>query len=374
MYNKNKVKVIAMYLPQYHEVEENSKFWGDGYTDWVAVKKAKPLYDGHEQPRKPLNGYYDLSREEDIKMQIDMALKYGIYGFGIYHYWFSSDKVLMMKPAEILLEHKDWKMPFFFSWDNLSWRRTWSNIAGNDWAPLNDNMNNDCAQSGILIPYIIGNERDWKIHFDYLLPFFLDDRYIKVNGKPLFGIWHYSNDIRKMTEYWNRLAEQAGLPGIEILYTYQVKGEVDKRYPRFLYQPSHSTWALFNYRVKNKVRKILGMKDKVDTFNYDKAWKNLLKMAKKTTDSKIYHGAFVSYDDTPRRGLKGKNIIGATPQKFKNYIKELMKVEEEQNKEFIFLTAWNEWGEGAYLEPDEINGYAYLESLKAAIDECQAEK
>ena len=141
---ENDVKVLAMYLPQYHEVEENSRFWGKGFTDWVSVKKATPLYEGHYQPEVPLNNnYYDLSRKESIKWQIDLAKKYGVYGFGIYHYWFSDEKQLLTKPAELILENKDLDIPFFFAWDNASWRRTWSKFRGNAWAPMEDAANKE---------------------------------------------------------------------------------------------------------------------------------------------------------------------------------------------------------------------------------------
>ena len=103
-----KVKILAMYLPQYHVIPENSKFWGEGFTDWVSVKKATPLYEGHVQPVVPFNSnYYDLSKKDNIKWQITLAKKYGVYGFGIYHYWFSKERNLLTKPVEIILEKKD---------------------------------------------------------------------------------------------------------------------------------------------------------------------------------------------------------------------------------------------------------------------------
>ena len=125
----SKVKVFAMYLPQYHETEVNNKFWGKGFTDWVSVKKATPLFAGHEQPQVPMNNnYYDLRKIESIKWQAKIAKKYGVDGWGIYHYWFNSNDRTLTKPAEILLENKDIDMPFFFAWDNASWKRTWSKI------------------------------------------------------------------------------------------------------------------------------------------------------------------------------------------------------------------------------------------------------
>uniref|UniRef100_UPI003AB827B2 glycoside hydrolase family 99-like domain-containing protein n=1 Tax=Faecalibacillus intestinalis TaxID=1982626 RepID=UPI003AB827B2 len=114
----SKVKIIANYLPQFHEIPENNKFWGKGYTDWVAVKKSKALFDGHDQPREPEEDrYYSLDQKDAIKWQAELARENGIYGFGIYHYWFSSDLQLLQKPAEIILKNKDIKINFMFIWD-----------------------------------------------------------------------------------------------------------------------------------------------------------------------------------------------------------------------------------------------------------------
>jgi len=170
----SKTKVFAMYLPQFHETAENSRFWGKGFTDWVAVRNAKPLFEGHIQPKVPESEYYyDLSDKESIKWQAKLAKKMEVSGFGIYHYWFNSEEKTLTKPAEIILDNLDIDIPFFFAWDNASWKRTWSKIKGNDWSPLLDEKKNEQKKGPeILIEYRVGNEEDWKIHFDYLLPFF----------------------------------------------------------------------------------------------------------------------------------------------------------------------------------------------------------
>ena len=130
-------QIIALYLPQYHRIPENDKFWGDGFTDWVTVKNAKSLFDGHQQPRVPLNdNYYDLSLKENVAWQAQLAKEYGIDGFGVYHYWFNNEQNLLTKPAEIIRDNDDIDINYFFVWDNGNWIRSWSNVAGNDWAPI----------------------------------------------------------------------------------------------------------------------------------------------------------------------------------------------------------------------------------------------
>lgn len=372
---QKKNSIFAMYLPQYHCIPENDKFWGKGFTDWVTVKKAQPQFAGHEQPKKPLNGnYYDLSIEENIRWQAKLAKNNGISGFGIYHYWFNNEKNILTKPAEIILKNKNIDIEFFFAWDNGNWKRSWSNVQGNDWAPL---MENKAHNNGpqILIPYILGKQQDWKNHFLWLLPYFTDSRYVRIDGKPIFVIYNYSNEIYEMASYWNVLAKEYGIPGICVIFRNQEIGRIIRKsiLPpdtyRYNYEPMFSGWGTPTLikRIKNKVMSVVGINEKncLRVLDYDKVWRKILINAEsKYSDGNTIHGAFVSYDDTPRRGTRGIIIKGGTPEKFKIYLKRLIEISESQEKPFILLTAWNEWGEGAFLEPDEVNGYAYLDVIK----------
>ena len=122
---KEETKIIAMYLPQFHEISENNRFWGEGFTDWISVRQAEPLFEGHMQPKEPLNDYYyDLSSAEVLRWQAGLAKEYGVYGFCFYHYWFENNKPVLERPAQNLLMHKDIDLPFCFAWDNTSWVRT----------------------------------------------------------------------------------------------------------------------------------------------------------------------------------------------------------------------------------------------------------
>lgn len=359
-------KIIAMYLPQFHEISENNTWWGKGFTDWVSVKQAEPLYVGHCQPKVPLNNnYYDLSQKESIKWQYDLAQKYGIDGFCIYHYWFANGKKLLEKPAEIILENKDINMPFCFAWDNISWVRTWSKIQGNAWTPQKDNYVNRREENGLLLELDYGDESDWEKHFNYLLPFFSDKRYIKKEGKPVFIFFtnYDKENLIKMGKYWNQLAKEQGMPGIYLI-TRSTPFNRNKLFDATLrYEPIYSGWQFKQILcVLLKLGKDSFINKKPLVYDYDKIWKKNIRTTKLHQDD--YYGAFVNYDDTPRRGNNGKVILGSTPNKFGKYLSQLCSICQKQNKEFLFLTAWNEWGEGAYLEPDSINNYSYIEQIK----------
>lgn len=364
-----KTKIIAAYLPQYHETVENNLFWGKGYTDWVAVKNAKKLFYDHNQPKVPLNNnYYDLSNIDVIRWQAGLATRYGVDAFNIYHYWFKAGKQALNKPAELLLNNPDIIIEFMFTWDNTSWVRSWSNISGNDWAPSYEGSEN---KNKILLELDYGDESQWERHFNYLLPFFKDKRYIKIEGKPVFGFMK-SRDVNKlirMRDFWQNLAKKNGFPGLYFISKHAVK-EPYIFDSTFFYEPIHSGWR-YSSILDSRLKKAFGISLKKFPFfkyiiSYDSYWRRLLRTAEKNHKKNVFLGGLVNYDDSPRRGLNGRILIDSTPDKFEKYFKKLYEISCNDNKELLFLTAWNEWGEGAYLEPDENSGYAYLEALLSA--------
>lgn len=370
---ETETKVVAMYLPQYHETEENNLFWGKGFTDWVAVRNSKALYAGHNQPRVPLGkDYYDLSRIETLERQVALAREYGVDAFGVYHYWFSSEKQALQTPARLLLNAPTLAMPYFFSWDNASWKRTWSAQHGNAWSPVFDTQGRpEVGGDGLLIKLDYGKKDDWTKHFDYLLPFFKDERYVKVEGKPVFSILNYVDTevLAQMQEHWRDLARSHGFPGVFFLGRFDGIRRSNLADAEFLYEPVFSGWQKVSLlaRLRNKVVKEVTRGRKPMVYRYGRIWRTILSRAKRSRSGDgVLFGAFVDYDDTPRRGVAGKVTKGGGPSVFERNLRKLLSVARAQSKPFIFVTAWNEWGEGAYLEPDEKSGFAYLEALRRA--------
>lgn len=359
-----KIKTIAMYLPQYHRVRENDLWWGDGFTDWVAVKKAESLFDGHCQPREPLNdNYYDLMDKPVMQWQANLAQKYHIDGFCFYHYWFKDGRQILEKPAENLLNWKDIQMPFCFSWANETWARSWNNIdIPNNWAnkfETSEMKKNN--ESGILLKQQYGDEKQWKQHFYYLLPFFKDSRYIKFEGKPLFVIYRplLMSCLDRMIGYWQELALNEGLPGLYIIGTNMVKMQENFLDANMLQMPGCiDVSSLPRVSVKGGA---------VRCVSYDKIWQSLLNR-EISSDGKTLLCGLIDYDNTPRTGTNGMVLMDRTVEKFKKYFDQLLKMSIEHNNSFVFLNAWNEWGESNYLEPDKIAAYSYLEAVKSVVE------
>lgn len=361
------MKIIAFYLPQFHSFPENDEWWGKGFTEWTNVKSAKPSFAGHNQPKVPLNNnYYNLLDADSLRWQSSLAKEYGIYGFCYYHYWFDG-KMLMQQPMEMLLKNKDIDQPFCICWANEDWTRAWAK-----------------KERTVLIGQTYGGRKDWEEHFEYLLPFFQDERYIKVDGKPLFVIYRPEliGVLSEMLSCWDEMAEKAGLPGVAYAYqqvTYNHQKEATgelfdygiEYQPGYVKKDQQKSLKLVSRKLLNDiVRKFNLPQRKWSTiyYDYDETWKRILEVEPR--DGKMFPGAFVDWDNTPRYKNGSSIIYGYTAEKFKNYLSQQIKrAKEVYKKDMIFLFAWNEWGEGGYLEPDESEKFARLEAVRDALRE-----
>jgi hypothetical protein len=382
------MKIFTFFLPQFHSIPENDKWWGEGFSDWVNVKKAKPLFEGHNQPTIPLDkNYYDLSQTEVLKQQAILAKKYGVSGFCFYHYWFGG-KLLLEKPVENFLKDKSIDIEFCLCWPTMTWTRIWS---GNN--------------EDILIEQKYGNEKNWEEHYNYLKDFFLDARYTKIDNKPVFIIYSTSEipDLKKFLDYVNNLAVKDGFAGLFFVKINVNHEEIEDRYDFDAYvefEPSLTMSSqtskilpikqkfdqIFNSSLKKVLpftekyynllwifsidlyKKLKSLspfqKNKIFTLNYDKIWNDIInrKPAEKT-----FLGAFPSWDNSPRKNKRATIISGSTPTKFKNYLSKQIAKSIERKSDLLFINAWNEWAEGAYLEPDETNKFGYLEAVRDAL-------
>lgn len=352
-------KIIAFYLPQFHETEENNKWWGEGFTEWANVKKACPLYKGHYQPKIPdKNNFYCLLDSEVQEWQSRIAMDNGIYGFCYYHYWFNG-KLLLEKPMENMLVNKKIHINFCISWANEPWTRTWTG----------DNKD-------VLMQQTYGEQEEWERHLQYLLPFFCDERYILKDNKPIFLIYRAENILKchDMIEYWNNRLKEYGFSGIYILETltgWQKEKKVGNSAGVVAMEPMHCMAVDVSKvcRLWHKLIKKLGL-CKVgiyNVYNYDYIWKRILN--KKFNQYRdYYYGGFMNWDNTARKGKNAVLLKGFSIDKYRCYLEKMYNKCQAEEKEYLFFNAWNEWSEGTYLEPDSLFGYDYLKVIKEIMN------
>lgn len=357
-----KARVIAFYLPQYHPIPENDKWWGKGFTEWTNVGRAKPLFKGHYQPKVPADlGYYDLRLSEVREAQAELAKENGIEGFCYYHYWFDKNKQLLERPFEEVLLSKKPNFPFMLCWANESWHAKFWDFNGN-------------SNKKLLIEQNYGSDEEQIIHFNHLLKAFKDNRYITIEGMPAFMIYKPldSPSIKSMIKLWQKLAKENGLKGIYFIgQTTQTEKYYDKII-EFGFNAVNSVrlYEILNHRsiIKKGYSKIIqNIKPLPRIFDYSKALKYFIHDNDSKTD--IFPTLIPNWDHTPRSGCGGFLLKNSNPLLFKKHINQMLKIIENKpdDKKILFIKSWNEWGEGNYLEPDLKFGHGYLKSLQETI-------
>ncbi|WP_028515427.1 glycosyltransferase WbsX family protein [Ruminococcus flavefaciens] len=356
---ERKEMIIAFHLPQFHAIKENDEWWGKGFTEWVNVKKAKPLYKNHYQPRIPLNNnYYDLNDLNNMLSQMRLASKYGINGFCYYHYWFNG-KLLLEKPLELIRDFEGEKLPYMLCWANEPWTRSW-----------------DGQSKSIIMPQKYGNEPEWEKHFQYILTFFRDPNYIFIDKKPVFVIYRCNNipNCDDMINYWDKRCIEEGYKGIYIVE--ELNGFQDKpicknskAYVEFepMYTVTYRRKTINKVvdRLRTYVYNLMSKGSFSRVYSFNTIWRSILNRKGNLFKNKErFVGGYVGWDNSPRRSRGASIHIGSTPKKFSKYLNYQRKKARYEKNRYIFINAWNEWGEGAYLEPDEKNRYEYLEAIK----------
>lgn len=361
-----KPRVIAFYLPQFHPVKENSEWYGEGFTEWTNVGKAKPLFWGHKQPKVPTNlGYYDLRIPEVREKQVELAKQAGVEGFCYWHYWFANGKQLLEKPLEEVVRLGKPDFPFCLGWANESWyKKLW---------------NKDAKGDSLLIEQVYGGHEDYLNHFNTMLPMFNDKRYIKVDGKLLFMIYnpHLLPDSADFISYWQQLAKENGLPGFHFV-AHAGYLDTQKEYNKYIeqgYDAIYTNRVQTGARVKQKnlflsfyyiALKILRL-PRIVSFN------RIINGAVDPLDKKeyMYPGIICNWDHTPRSKKNGMLFVGFNKEKFKKHIRLIFDeiLEKPDEKKIVFLKSWNEWAEGNFMEPDIEFGMDKIEALSEVIKE-----
>ena len=359
------VKIVAHYLPQFYESPENNGWWVKGGSDWAVVKGARPLFKGHDQPRRPLGGkYYRLDDGEVMRWQVWSALEHGIYGFCFRHYWFNG-RPLWEKPAELLLSDRSLKLPFCFAWANGPGTQT--------------GYRRDRAA---FLEQQYGQDQERQRHFSYMVPFFEDPRYIKIDKKPVFLILDSSHipEAGRLLESWNALAVKRGFPGIYFIQMLSHRSLDRRSLPfsaKLYHEPGYTIGHTLHPPGKFRRSLIAAVRRGINCsplpfhyvkniIDYDEIYHSLLRRSPGKGVREI-PGVFTDWDDSPRRGYDSVVCSGSTPAKFEEYLlQQIKRCFSPFDSGMIFINAWNAWADGATLEPDERVGSGYLEAVSGA--------
>ena len=358
-----KPRVIAFYLPQFYPTTENDEWWEPGFTEWTNVAKAKPLFKGHYQPRIPQElSFYDLRVSEVREKQTVLAKEAGIEGFCYWHYWFGNGKRLLADVFREVVETGKPDFPFCLCWANHSW-------FAKTWDPNKPDK--------LLMEQTYPGQEDYIAHFNEMLFAFKDKRYMRTSdGRLIFGIFAPADipDVDMFKKTWNTLALENGLIGFHFFAFVGGPAMLNKtpieKFDRIVYDALRDTrihkkdFSL--YRIKNSIKSRLSLPVYSTYSEYAEiALKRFREMPNVTPCINPM------FDHSPRSGLRGEILHKNSPTIWGNLCNETKKLvlANGDSEKLLFIKAWNEWGEGNYMEPDSKYGKEYIiQAGKAFIE------
>lgn len=336
-------RLIAFYLTQFHPTPENDLWWGKGFTEWTNVTKAKPLFDGHNQPHLPSDfGFYDLRLRETRRDQIKTAKQYGIDGFCYHYYWFSGQRILN-QPLDDMLLDKESDMPFCLCWANENWTRRW-----------------DGADHELLIAQKYLPDDDLNF-IKSLVPFFEDNRYIRVDGRLYLIVYRPQHlpDAKKTLNIWREYCRSIGLGEIHICaaLTHGNENYTQYGFDSGVEFPPHN---LRSGNINDQIK--FHDKFKGNVFQYSTVADAYSKL--KYSGSRVFKTVFPSWDNTARTKERALVVLNGHPENYEYWLSSTidLAINNQNGEELVFINAWNEWAEGCHLEPDRWFGHGFLEA------------
>ncbi len=345
------IRAIAFYLPQFHPILENDLWWGKGFTEWTNVSKARPNFEGHYQPHLPADfGFYDLRIPEVREQQAELAREYRIHGFCYHHYWFGGRRLLERPFNEVLGSGRP-NFPFCICWANENWTRRW-----------------DGAEKEILMAQKHSDEDD-RNFIRSLFPAFEDHRYIRINGKPLLVVYRVAilPDAQRTVAIWREEMQAAGLGEI-YLCAAQSFGILDPTpygFDAAVEFPPHGTLTM------DLTAQIPKINPRFAGNIYDYLAKADSMIHRPAPDYSLFKTVMPAWDNTPRRQDTSATYVNSSPEAYEYWLGkavEYMITRHTGDERLVFINAWNEWGEGAHLEPDRRYGHRYLEATRNVLN------
>jgi Glycosyltransferase WbsX len=345
------VRLIAFYLPQFHPIPENDKWWGPGFTEWTNVTRGRPMYKDHYQPRRPGElGYYDLRVKEVRYRQVELARKHGIHGFCYHYYWFSGRR-LLERPLDLMLADSELDFPFCICWANENWSRRW-----------------DGSEHDILMDQSHAPEDAARFIRD-LAPVLRDPRYITVDGAPILLVYRPAiiPALRGVLRAWRETAGELEIPRLHLcgVQSFGYTTGLEDGFDAMVEFPPHS---MICSEITDKIPGVIrGFTGKIypysDIIRYSVQLGSGIRLP-------VYRGIMAGWDNTARRGKSGHIFHGATPEHYEVWLRRLIhytRKHHEGDHRLVFVNSWNEWAEGAYLEPDERYGCGFLQATARAV-------
>ena len=355
--------IIAYYLPQFHPIKENDEWWGEGFTEWTNVRKAKPLFKGHDQPRIPTElGYYDLRDPKIREEQVRLAKESGVGGFCYWHYWFNGKQLMNNIIDDVACNGPDF--PFGLGWANETWsKKMWKK---------------DVSHDRVLIEQTYGGLKDCRAHYEYVSKLFKKDNYIRIDGKPFFLVYKPENlpDPQLYIDLWNEWVKEDGIAE-EIFFVGCLDNENDL--DKYLNKgfscltPNPNPRVLECYRTENNIFNKAINKIKRTYFHIPR----IIDMQEANAyivnrdydiQETVIPVLYPQWDHSPRSKEFVFVVVNSTPDIFREQAQIIKGIVHRKNNKIVMLKSWNEWAEGNYMEPDKTNGNGFIKALGSVFN------
>lgn len=351
-------RAVAFYLPQFHPIPQNDEWWGPGFTEWTNTASARALFRGHVQPHIPADlGFYDLRLAASREAQSTLAQQYGVEAFCYWHYWFGDGRRILERPFSEVVASGEPSVKFCLGWANQTWTGIWHG-----------------ASNRVLMEQRYPGPEDERAHFETVLPAFRDERYFRVDDKPVFYVFRPEElpSASAFVDRWQDMARAAGLPGLYLVAEVSDLGNKGARYTRHVADGFDAAVYMRLPYERTRVaetRMRLGRK----LFRHPEVWpyaRNPLPWPPEGVDPEnLQPCVYPNWDNSPRSGRRGVVLTGSTPERFRTHVRNAVDAlaDRPPQERLLWVKSWNEWAEGNYLEPDRETGHARLEVLSKEL-------
>jgi hypothetical protein len=351
-----RARAIAFYLPQFHPIPENDAWWGPGFTEWTNAARARPLFRGHQQPHLPADlGFYDLRMPEAREAQSDLAIAHGVEAFCYWHYWFGAGSRILERPFTEVVAGGSPAVKFCLGWANQTWTGIWHG-----------------APNRVLREQTYPGPEDDQAHFDSILPALRDERYLTVDGRPVFYVFRPEElpDARAFVDRWQQMARDAGLDGMYLVAEVSDLLGKGRRYDRVL-DDGFDSGAYVRLPaaqdrasvLRMRIRRKLGGPEAYPYSTDRSLWDPVRE------EPALQPSLYPNWDNTPRSGSRGTVLTHSSPERFAENVAHAVETLAKRRPEerLLWIKSWNEWAEGNYLEPDLEHGRDWLTALSTGL-------
>jgi hypothetical protein len=351
----NPFEAVAFNFPNYHPSSSQERYLGKGWTEWELMERAKPMFEGHLQPKQCLWGEFNEADPAWAELEIETASSYGISTFAIDWFWYNGIQVLHEQLEQGFLKARNrTKLRFCIMWANISWRNQYpppdSAYGYNDNPVLYEQTYSDADMDRVA--------EYWLEHY------FREPNYWRLDGQPVVQIFDVVSllkyfGVEKLRATFDRMRDRVARAGQKGIH-FQAA---------LIYAPGVTPFKAAGFDSATHYHTFGGGNDNPGkTSQYGAKVEQTIHLWKETADKleiPYFPDCPVGWDDSPRYASHSHIVVNRSPDQYELFMEAAKHFVAGRKTQppIIFLSSWNEWSEDHCLLPDTAHGYSYLEAV-----------